>query len=353
VLRGTGPAAGGSERTGGAESTAGTAKPAVLLRGDMDALPVVEKTGRDFVADGPNMHACGHDLHTTMLVGAARLLSARRDRLAGDVVFMFQPGEEGQDGASHMIREGVLDAAGPRVVGAYGLHVMANRVPRGMFVSRPGTFMAGADEIQVTVRGAGAHGSLPHTGKDPIPVACEMVVALQSLVTRKFDIFDPVVITVGSFHAGTASNIIPDDATFQVTMRSFSRESRARMLDVVVDLLNGLAAAYGCGVDITYKEQYPPTVNHAAEVDFLEEVAREVHGEERFERLPNPVPGAEDFSRVLEEVPGTYAFLGACTTDDPDGAASNHSPLADFDDSVLGDGAALLAELADRRLTRG
>jgi hippurate hydrolase len=343
VLRGTGPAAGGAD----------AAKQAVLLRGDMDALPVVERTGRDFTADGPNMHACGHDLHTAMLVGAARLLSANRDRLAGDVVFMFQPGEEGNDGAGRMIREGVLDAAGPRVIGAYGLHVMSDKLPRGHFVSRAGTFMAGADEILVTVRGAGAHGSRPHTGKDPIPVACEMVLALQTLVTRKFDIYDPVVITVGAFHAGTASNIIPDDAAFHVTMRSFSRESRTKLLDAVESLLNGLASAYGMTVDITYKEQYPPTVNHAPEVDFLEEVVREVHGEERFSRIPNPNPGAEDFSRVLEEVPGTYAFLGACTGDDFTIAPSNHSPLADFDDSVLGDGAALLAELADRRLVRG
>ena len=348
VLRGTGPAAG----AGGGDSDGG-AKQAVLLRGDMDALPVVEKTGREFAAAGPNMHACGHDLHTAMLVGAARLLSARRDRLAGDVVFMFQPGEEGDDGAGHMIREGVLDAAGPRVIGAYGLHVMSDKLPRGNFVSRAGTFMAGADEIAVTVRGAGAHGSRPHTGKDPVPVACEMVVALQTLVTRKFDIFDPVVITVGEFHAGTAANIIPDDATFHVTMRSFSRESRARLLDAVVDLFNGLASAYGCTAEITYKEQYPPTVNHAADVDFLEEVVNEVYGEERFARIPNPNPGAEDFSRVLEQVPGTYAFLGASTVEDYTSAPSNHSPLADFDDAVLGDGAALLAELADRRLARG
>ena len=346
VLRGTGPAADNSGGDGGA-------KQAVLLRGDMDALPVVEKTGREFAAAGPNMHACGHDLHTAMLVGAARLLSARRDRLAGDVVFMFQPGEEGDDGAGHMIREGVLDAAGPRVIGAYGLHVMSDKLPRGNFVSRAGTFMAGADEIAVTVRGAGAHGSRPHTGKDPVPVACEMVVALQTLVTRKFDIFDPVVITVGEFHAGTAANIIPDDATFHVTMRSFSRESRARLLDAVVDLFNGLASAYGCTAEITYKEQYPPTVNHAADVDFLEEVVNEVYGEERFARIPNPNPGAEDFSRVLEQVPGTYAFLGASTVEDYASAPSNHSPLADFDDAVLGDGAALLAELADRRLARG
>ncbi|MBS2536719.1 amidohydrolase [Catenulispora sp. NF23] len=346
VLRGTGAA-------GGAGDSQNAQAQAVLLRGDMDALPVVERTGRDYAADGPNMHACGHDLHTAILVGAARLLSARRDRLAGDVVFMFQPGEEGDDGAGRMIREGVLDAAGPRVVGAYGLHVLSDKIPRGSVGSRAGTLMAGADELLVTVRGAGAHGSRPHTGRDPIPVACEMVVALQSLVTRKFDIFDPVVITVGAFHAGTASNIIPDDAAFHLTMRSFSHASRARLLETVPDLLNGMAAAYGCGVDITYKEQYPPTVNHDAEVDFLQEVTSEILGEERFLRLADPNPGAEDFSRVLEEVPGTYCFLGACPVDDFENAPSNHSPLADFDDSVLGDGAALLASLADRRLARG
>ena len=335
------------------ESAGGEAKEAVLLRGDMDALPLVEKTGRDFSSEtGDTMHACGHDLHTSMLVGAARLLSAHRDRLDGDVVFMFQPGEEGQDGAGHMIREGVLDAAGQRVVGAYGLHVTSWMVPSGVFVSKAGTMMAGADEIHVTVRGAGAHGSAPFTGKDPVPVACEMVIALQTLVTRKFDVFDPVVITVGSFHAGTASNIIPDDATFGVTMRSFSREARAKMLDVVVDLLKGLASAYGCTVDIDYREQYPPTINNAAEVDFLEETVREIHGEDRFARMPNPIAGAEDFSRVLENVPGTFAFLGATTAADPLSAPSNHSPLADFDDAVLGDGAALLAELASRRLAR-
>jgi hippurate hydrolase len=335
------------------ESSAGGAKDAVLLRGDMDALPLVEKTGRDFSSEtGDTMHACGHDLHTSMLVGAARLLSAHRDRLDGDVVFMFQPGEEGQDGAGHMIREGVLDAAGPRVVGAYGLHVTSWMVPSGVFVSKAGTMMAGADEIQVTVRGSGAHGSAPFTGKDPVPVACEMVIALQTLVTRKFDVFDPVVITVGSFHAGTASNIIPDDAVFGVTMRSFSRETRAKMLDVVAELLKGLANAYGCGVDIEYREQYPPTINNAAEVDFLEETVREIHGEDRFARMPNPIAGAEDFSRVLENVPGTFAFLGATTAADPLTAPSNHSPLADFDDAVLGDGAALLAELASRRLAR-
>jgi amidohydrolase len=335
------------------KDTGGNAKEAVLLRGDMDALPLVEKTGRDFSSEtGDTMHACGHDLHTSMLVGAAKLLSAHRDRLDGDVVFMFQPGEEGQDGAGHMIREGVLDAAGTRVVGAYGLHVTSWMVPTGVFVSKAGTMMAGADEIQVTVRGKGGHGSAPFTGKDPVPVACEMVIALQTLVTRKFDVFDPVVITVGSFHAGTASNIIPDDATFGVTMRSFSREARDKMLDVVVELLRGLASAYGCAVDIEYREQYPPTINHAAEVDFLEETVREIHGEDRFARMPNPVAGAEDFSRVLEEVAGTYAFLGATTAPDPMNAPSNHSPLADFDDAVLGDGAALLAELASRRLAR-
>jgi amidohydrolase len=343
VLRSTKPGAG----------TAEGRKDAVLLRGDMDALPLVEKTGREFSSrTGDTMHACGHDLHVSMLVGAARLLSAHRDRLDGDVVFMFQPGEEGGDGAGHMIAEGVLDAAGQRVVGAYGLHVTSYMIPQGMFVTKAGTMMAGADEIHVTVRGAGGHGSAPYTGKDPIPVACEMVTALQTLVTRKFDVFDPVVITVGQFHAGTASNIIPDDASFGVTMRSFSREARDKMLDVVAELLKGLASAYGCKVDIEYGEQYPPTINHAPEVDFLEHTVGELYGEQRFMRMPNPVAGAEDFSKVLEQVPGTYAFLGATTATDLASAPSNHSPLADFDDAVLGDGAALLAELASRRLAR-
>ncbi len=196
--------------------------PVVLLRGDMDALPVTERTGVEFSSKHEGvMHACGHDLHTAGLVGAARLLSAHRTELAGDVVFMFQPGEEGFDGASHMIREGVLCAAGRKADVAYGLHVLSSMVPSHVFTGRPGPLMAASDGLFVRVIGAGGHGSRPHSGLDPVPVACEMVTSLQTMVTRRFDVFDPVVITVGMFHAGTRRNIIPDDATFDATVRSF------------------------------------------------------------------------------------------------------------------------------------
>src|SRR3712207_6642454 len=174
--------------------------PAVLLRGDMDALPVQEETGLDFASEVDGvMHACGHDLHTAMVVGAARLLHAHKDSLAGDVVFMFQPGEEGWDGAGHMLREGVLDAGGSRVSSAYGMHVMSAMNPRGQFTTRPGTLMAASDELRVTVRGAGGHGSAPHLAKDPVSVAAPLVGALQTLGTRTLDVFHPVILTVGMF----------------------------------------------------------------------------------------------------------------------------------------------------------
>src|SRR5579859_6966082 len=220
--------------------------PVVLLRGDMDALPVTEETGLPFASavDG-TMHACGHDLHTAMLAGAARLLSARQAELPGTVIFMFQPGEEGYAGARQMLDEGVLDAAGERPVAAYGLHVSANKLLTGMFSTRPGPMLAAADQITVTVHGRGGHASQPHRAADPIPAACEIVIALQTLVTRAFDIFDPVVITVGSFHAGTADNIIPDEATFLATARSFSHESRDALLTLVPRLVQDIAAAHG------------------------------------------------------------------------------------------------------------
>src|SRR5579859_1847242 len=220
--------------------------PAVLLRGDMDALPITEATGLPFASrlDGA-MHACGHDLHVAMLAGAAKLLSARQADLPGSVVFMFQPGEEGYAGARYMIEEGVLDAAGSRVVGAYGLHVTSTKLPHAVFSTRPGPMLAAADQITVSVHGRGGHASQPHRAADPIPAACEIVIALQTLVTRAFDIFDPVVITVGSFHAGTADNIIPDEATFLATARSFSHESRDALLTLVPRLVQDIAAAHG------------------------------------------------------------------------------------------------------------
>ncbi|WP_410632673.1 M20 metallopeptidase family protein [Amycolatopsis sp. cmx-4-83] len=322
----------------------------VLLRGDMDALPVTEASGEEFSSahDGA-MHACGHDLHTAGLVGAARLLAARKDDLPGDVVFMFQPGEEGWDGAGHMIEEGVLTASGKHVDAAYGLHVSASSYAKGHFVARPGTLMAASGALAVRVLGSGGHGSSPHDALDPIPAACEMVTALQTMVTRTFDVFDPVVVTVGTFHAGTRRNIIPDDAAFEATLRSFSPEVAARVGERAVQVCRGIAQAHGLDVEVTYEPEYPATVNDAAAYDFVADTIRDVFGEERFTEMADPITGSEDFSRVLERVPGAYLFLGACPGD-PESSPDNHSPRARFDDGVLGDGAALLAELAVRRL---
>jgi amidohydrolase len=324
----------------------------VLLRGDMDALPITELTGLPYASrhDGV-MHACGHDLHTAMLTGAARLLSARKHELHGDVTFMFQPGEEGYAGAREMIAEGVLEAAGPRPVAAYALHVTSNTLPLGAFSVRPGPMLAAADILKVTVRGKGGHASQPHRSLDPIPVACEIVCGLQALVTRRFNVFDPVVITVGSFHAGTADNIIPDEATFLATCRSYSTESRNRLRDETVRLAQDIAAAHGLTADAEYQDEYPVTMNDNGEAAFAEGLAAHLFGRSRSLRAEFPITGAEDFSFVAEQVPGAFLMYGACPPSlDPETAATNHSPQALFDDSVLADGAALLAELAIRRL---
>ncbi|MFD2415563.1 M20 metallopeptidase family protein [Amycolatopsis pigmentata] len=324
----------------------------VLLRADMDGLPVREETGLDFASrtDGA-MHGCGHDLHTAMLVGAAHLLASRRDELEGDVVFMFQPGEEGWEGARTMIREGVLDAAGRRPDAAYALHVFSTLGPAGRFSSRPGVALAASATLRVTVRGEGGHGSTPHQAKDPVPVLAEMVTALQAAVTRQFDVFDPVVLTIGVLRAGTRSNVIPDTATFEATIRTFSERSRGRIREVALRLVSGIAQAHGVEVEADYAEGRPPTLNDHEETAFARDVIGETFGDARYSSLANPFTGAEDFSRVLAEVPGCFIALGALPPGaDPDKAPFNHSPRAVFDDSVLPDGAGLFTELARRRL---
>lgn len=328
---------------------------AVLLRGDMDALPVDELTGVAYASEMPGrMHGCGHDLHTAGLVGAATLLADRRESLQGDVVFMFQPGEEGHNGAGAMIDEGVLDAAGKSLDAAFALHVSANRLPGGWIASRPGTVMTASDVLRVTVRGEGGHGSAPHHAKDPVPAVCEMVTALQNWVTRTFDIFDPVVVTVGRLHAGTQHNVIPDTAEFEATVRSYSEANHERLAQGLPRLVRGIAAAHGLEAEVEYQMLYPVTVNEPTATEFALQTARDLFGPGEVWHAPQPASGSEDFSLVLNKVPGAMLLVGAAPEGvDVDKAPQNHSPRALFDDRVLHRQAALLAELAERRLAAG
>ncbi|MGV9383326.1 M20 metallopeptidase family protein [Nonomuraea sp. NPDC003707] len=322
--------------------------PTVLLRADMDALALHEHGDADRTSRFPGrMHACGHDMHATMLAGAARLLSDRRHTLHGNVIFMFQPGEEGHAGARIMIEEGVLDAAGPRPAAAYSLHVVSAGIPRGVFVTRAGCVMAGRTVLTVTVRGAGGHAALPHLAKDPLPAACRMVTALSTI---RLPHQDPVTVSAADFHAGTTHNVIADQARFFVTIRSPAPRLQRQAQDRAVRLLRDIAAAHDLAVDIDTASAYPPTVNAEHETAFVHTVARDLYGQERTALAAQPSMAAEDFSFVLEEIPGAVAVLGACPADrDPGRAPANHSSYAAFDDAVLTDGAAMYAELAARR----
>ncbi len=334
---------------------AGTGR-SVLLRGDMDALPMPEETGLDFASRMPGvMHACGHDAHVAMLAGAAELLCARADLLKGEVRFMFQPGEEGWHGARFMLDDGLLGggAHGPLPDAAFALHVMPN-APHGLIAGRAGPLLAAADQIEIVVEGRGGHASMPHQTLDPVPVACEIVTALQSLVTRRFDAHDPVVVTISRIEAGSAHNVIPDRATLKGTMRALSPEHRKRLRESIRQLAGGIAAAHGLRADVTILEGFPVTVCDPAAVAFGEGVAREMFGEAAFHRLEAPIMGAEDFAYVLEKVPGAMFFLGVSHKgDDWQNCCGIHSTKMMVDESVMPQGAALLAGLAERFLERG
>ncbi|MFW5471019.1 M20 metallopeptidase family protein [Knoellia sp. CPCC 206435] len=329
-------------------------RPVVLLRGDMDALPVTEATGVDFASERHGlMHACGHDLHVAGLVGAARVLDARRDDLAGDVVLMFQPGEEGPGGAEPMLAEGLLDVAGRRVDAAYAVHVYAAQHPRGVWFGRPGPQMAAADEVRIRVHGRGGHGSQPHMALDPVPVACEIVLALQTMVTRRFDAFDPVVVTVGRISSGTVNNVIPDTAEIDATLRTFSPEHRELAHAEIARVAEHVAAAHHLTATVEISGGYPVTVNDPDEFALAQATVVDLFGADRWADMVNPEAGAEDMSFVLEQVPGAYLNIGACVSDNHTTADDNHSPRAAYDDSVIPDIAALLAEVALRRSAAG
>ncbi|MGY1856002.1 M20 metallopeptidase family protein [Modestobacter sp. SYSU DS0290] len=322
--------------------------PTYLLRADMDALPVQEDTGLPFASEVPGvMHACGHDTHVAMLLGAARLLAERRDALAGQVVFMLQPGEEGFHGARFMLEEGLLDAVPEAPVsGAFALHI-STMFPTGTINVRSGPMMASADQWTITVHGRGGHASTPHLGADPVPVAAEIVLALQSMVTRTVDVFDPAVVTVGHLEAGTTDNVIPDSALLHGTIRTLSAERRAQVLAAVQRVGEHVAAAHGLTAVFERIEGYPVTVNDAGVAAAVTGTAAAVLGADASRVMPVPLMGAEDFSYVLERVPGAMAFLGACPPDlDPATAPGNHSNLVVFDEDALPAGAALYAQMA-------
>jgi hippurate hydrolase len=330
----------------------GSPGPAIVLRGDMDALPMPEDTGLPYASEVHGaMHACGHDLHTAMLVGAARLLSARRDDLSGHVVFMFQPGEEGHHGAQIMLDEGVLDVVDPAPTGAFAIHVTP-RYATGTVHHRPGPQMASADEVYITITGRGGHASAPFLARDPIPVAAEIVLAVETALTRRINVLDPAVVTFARMAAGTTHNVIPETAELSGTIRALSKETRRQVPEMIERVAINVAAAHGVEAHVRIKAGYPVTVNDNAFSQLVTEVATDLVGEEGVIPLPFPIMGAEDWSYVLERVPGAMAFLGACPTDLIPGEAPNtHSNRVRFDEDAMATGIALYGAVALAHLT--
>ena len=327
--------------------------PTVLLRADMDALAVIEDTNLDYASTNGFMHACGHDLHMAMGVGAAKILASRKSEIKGDVIIFFQPGEEGHHGADVMIDQGDLMVSGSKPIRAYGLHVFSS-YPLGMMGSKAGPLMASAGDLFVTVTGSGGHGSMPWLSKDPISVLTEIMSALQTMVTKRFNAFDPVIVNIGWLKAGdtATTNVIPESASFGATVRVFSEENATKLKKYTTELAESIAKAFGLSATVEFTRATKVLVNDASAIQAVEKVTTKVFGAGRYVNLPAPIAGGEDFASIVHEIPGAFVFMGAAPPGvDPSTAATNHSNKAVFDDSVLADGAALLVELAFEALS--
>ena len=320
----------------------------VLLRGDMDALPLIEDTGLAFTSLNQGaMHACGHDTHVAMLAGAARVLSENRDRLTGTVMFMFQPGEEGWHGARFMIDDGLLD---PLPDAAFALHISPN-MPLGVFAGRTGALLASSDKLRIKVIGAGGHASMPHDAHDPVPVLCEIVTALQTMVTRTIPVSDPAVITIARIESGTTDNVIPEDGRLWGTLRTLSEHSRAKAQDGIRRVAEHVALAHGLRAEVEIERGFPVTVCDGRVTDLAARTAHALYGEDAWVTMAHPMMGAEDFAYVLQKVPGAMAFLGAS----PEGGdyrtcCALHSNRMVLSESAMARGIAMHCAMAEAML---
>ena len=324
----------------------------VLLRGDMDALPMPEDTDLSFKSKiAGAMHACGHDTHTAMLASAAKLLCAKRDQLAGNVLFMFQPGEEGWHGAKFMMNDGLLDDPAPEA--AFALHIMPN-APAGLFTAKAGPMMASSDTINIRVRGKGGHASMPHDTVDPIPVACEIVTALQSFVTRRINAFDPAVITIAKIEAGSTSNVIPEAAYLLGTVRTVSEATRTIAHEGIARVAKHVAEAHLCEAEVDIVHGFPVTVCDARAVSVAQRAIGAGFGEAAWRTMPAPIMGAEDFSYVLQKTPGVMVFLGVCPEgQDWRGACPCHSNKMVLNEDMMARGVAAHCLIAEHFLESG
>lgn len=325
----------------------GVEGPTVLLRADMDGLPILEGTGLDFASTSGAMHACGHDMHMAGMLGAVRLLVACREELPGTIVFMFQPGEEGRAGGRIMLEEGVLDAAGDRPVAAYAIHVDC-KTSRGRLTTREGAMMASASVLRMTLRGTGGHAAFPQNAIDPVPVAAQLILAVQVFAARRLPAADQAVISITRLSSDSAAgNVLAAEVQLEANIRTLSKATLDTVRENLPPLLQGVAEANGCTLEAAFIPSYPVTHNDPVETRLVLGILQEVVGSEHVVRRESPSMASEDFSYVLEEVPGALVFLGASSDCD---SGPLHSERAIFDDSVLDLQATILAELAWRRL---